>query len=119
LLNLEYSFGKWRHHQRRCSGQKVASPNAVTRGAVQLIAALATQQRTYLAIELAQVPLTRWNQLHAELQQHQHKRTQQRQFRRSPQAFLNRLEGKALQLTLLPQKNVQLIVTLILINMQL
>ncbi|NJM66390.1 MAG: hypothetical protein HC851_12400 [Acaryochloris sp. RU_4_1] len=52
----EQTFGKWRHHQRRCSGQKVAPETAVTRGSVQLTSALATQQKPFPASELATVP---------------------------------------------------------------
>jgi hypothetical protein len=100
--DLEQTFGKWRHHQRRCSGQKIAPATAVTRGSVQLLSALATQQRTYSASDLATVPQGQWQQLRSTLQQHQQKRVQQRQFRRSPASYLAQLEQKLLQLTLPP-----------------
>jgi hypothetical protein len=54
--DLEQTFGQWRHHQRRGSGQKVAPATAVTRGAVQLTSALATQHNSFSASELATVP---------------------------------------------------------------
>ena len=100
--DLEHTFGKWRHHQRRCSGQKVAPATAVTRGSVQLTAALSTQQRTFSAPELALVPHDQWQQLRSTLRQYQQKRVQQRQFRQSPQTYLAQLEQKLLQLTLPP-----------------
>lgn len=100
--DLEQTFGKWRHHQRRCSGQKVAPATAVTRGSVQLISALATQQRTFSAQDLAQVSHDQWQLLRSTLRHHQHKRVQQRQFRRSPQTYLAQLEQKLHQLTLPP-----------------
>jgi hypothetical protein len=100
--DLEQTFGKWRHHQRRCTGQKVAPATAVTRGSVQLTAALATQQKPFSASDLATVPHQQWQQLRSTLRQHQHKRVQQRQFRRSPQTYLAQLEQKLLQRTLPP-----------------
>jgi len=100
--DLEQTFGKWRHHQRRCSGQKVAPATAVTRGSVQLTSALATQQRTFSANELAIVPHHQWQLLRSTLRHHQQKRVQQRQFRHSPQTYLAQLEQKLLQLTLPP-----------------
>ena len=100
--DLEQTFGKWRHHQRRCSGQKVAPATAVTRGSVQLTSALATQQKPFSASELATVPHEQWQQLRSTLRQHQQKRVQQRQFRRSPQTYLAPLEQKLLQLALPP-----------------
>jgi hypothetical protein len=97
--DLEQTFGKWRHHQRRCSGQKVAPATAMTRGSVQLISALATQQ-PFSAHDLAIVPYDRWRQLRATLRQHQQKRVQQRRFRQSPQTYIAQLEQKLLQLAL-------------------
>ena len=47
--DLEHIFGKWRHHQRRCTGRKVIPANAVIRGSVQLVAAIATQLQSYSA----------------------------------------------------------------------
>ena len=41
--DLEQVFGSVRHHERRATGRKGASPGAVVRGAVRLIAAVATR----------------------------------------------------------------------------
>ena len=42
---LEQLFGSYRHHERRVSGRKVASPALVLRGSARIIAAVATRQR--------------------------------------------------------------------------
>jgi hypothetical protein len=100
--DLEQTFGKWRHHQRRCSGQKVSPATAVTRGSVQLISALATQQQSFFACDLAMVSVAQSQQLRSTLHLYQQKRVQQRQFRQSPLTYLAQLEQKLLQLTLPP-----------------
>lgn len=89
--DLEQTFGKWRHHQRRCTGQKVAPATAVTRGSVQLTLALATQQRVFSAHELAAVPHHQWQQLPSTLRHLQQQRVQQRQFRQAPHTYLAQL----------------------------
>lgn len=99
--DLEQVFGKWRHHQRRCTGRKVAPATAVTRGGVQLVAALATQGRSYSAADLASVDHSAWQQVRAQLKVHQHKRVQQRRFRQNPATYLSNLEQQLLKLTLL------------------
>lgn len=98
--DLEQLFGRWRHHQRRCTGRKVAPASVVVRGSVQIVAAIATQTRSFSAADLATVSMTDWQAVRAELKGLQHKRNQQRQFRRSPAAYLADLEQKAHQLTL-------------------
>jgi hypothetical protein len=98
--DLEHLFGKWRHHQRRCTGRKVAPQSFVLRGSVQLVAAVATQLKIFSAAELATVPVESWQQVRSQLQQHQRKRLEQRSFRRSPAAYLSQLETQLFQLTL-------------------
>jgi len=49
---------------------------------------------------LASVSRSAWQRLRIQLQQHQHKRVQQRHFRRSPATYLASLEQQLLQLTL-------------------
>ncbi len=100
--DLDQLFGRWRHHQRRCTGRKVAPASLVIRGSVQLVATIATQLRSFTATELATVSIEAWQLRSAELNCYQHKRHQQRQFRRSPAIFLATLEQKCLQLTLPP-----------------
>lgn len=100
--DLEQLFGRWRHHQRRCTGRKVAPASLVVRGSVQIVAAIATQMRSFTASDLATVDLAAWQSVRADLKRHQHKRNQQRRFRRSPATYLADLEQKFLQLALLP-----------------
>ena len=98
--DLEQLFGRWRHHQRRCTGRKVAPASVVVRGSVQIVAAIATQTRSFSAADLATVSITDWQSIRAQLNHHQHKRNRQRQFRRSPAAYLADLEQKSHQLAL-------------------
>ena len=100
--DLEHIFGQWRHHQRRCTGRKVASPTAVIRGSVQLVAAIATQLQAYSASDLSTVSRSAWQQVRTQLQKYQQQRVQQRQFRRSPTTYLASLEQNLLQLVLPP-----------------
>jgi hypothetical protein len=100
--DLEQLFGRWRHHQRRCTGRKVAPASLVVRGSVQIVAAIATQIRSFTADQLATVSIAAWQFVRQDLNHHQHKRNQQRHFRRSPATYLANLEQKFLQLSLLP-----------------
>lgn len=100
--DLEQLFGRWRHHQRRCSGRKVAPASLVVRGAVQIVAAIATQMRSFTADDLSTVSLAAWQTVRTDLNCRQQKRNQQRYFRRSPATYLANLEQKFLQLALLP-----------------
>lgn len=98
--DLEQLFGRFRHHQRRCTGRKAAPASVVVRGSVQIVAAIATQNRSFTAADLATVSVTDWQAIRADLKAYQNKRNQQRQFRRSPAAYLANLEQKAHQLAL-------------------
>lgn len=100
--DLEQLFGRWRHHQRRCSGRKVAPASLVVRGAVQIVAAIATQMRSFTADDLSTVSLAAWQTVRTDLNCRQQKRNQQRYFRRSPATYLANLEQKFLQLALPP-----------------
>lgn len=99
--DLEHVFGQLRHHQRRCSGRKVAPASLVLRGSVKVVAALATRLKTFQPTELVPTSVTTWQQVRSQLKQHCLKRVKQQQFRRSPLAYLAALEAKAIQLTLL------------------
>ena len=100
--DLEQLFGRWRHHQRRCTGRKVAPASLVVRGSVQIVAAIATQMRSFTAHDLATVSIAAWQSVRTDLNHHQYKRNQQRHFRRSPVTYLANLEQKFLQLSLPP-----------------
>ncbi len=52
---LEQLFGSQRHHERRATGRRAASPAAVLRGEVRLIAATATRLRPPTIRDLGRV----------------------------------------------------------------
>ena len=95
--DLEQLFGSQRYHERRASGRKAASPAAVLRGEVRLIAAAATRLRPIAARELGQVSREAWTDLRRRLDQKRHARTLRTRFRRDPDAYLAALEQQACQ----------------------
>jgi hypothetical protein len=98
--DLEQLFGSQRYHERRATGRKAASPAAVLRGEVRLIAATATRLRAPSPRELGHADREQWTQLRQRLDQRRHARTLRTRFRRDPNAYLAELEHKAWQLTL-------------------
>jgi hypothetical protein len=94
---LEQLFGAQRHHERRATGRKTASPTTVPRGEVRLIAATATRLHPPTARELGHVSHERWRDLRQRLEQRRHARTLRTQFRRDPHTYLAELEKKACQ----------------------
>jgi transposase len=76
----------------------VASPAAVLRGEVRLIAATATRLRPIAARELGRVNRDTWAGLRRRLDQRRHARTLRTRFRRDPDAYLTALEQRACQL---------------------
>lgn len=98
--DLEHAFGVLRHHQRRCTGRKVAPSSLVIRGSVQLASAITTTLHPFEASDLAQVCVETWLQLRSDLRQHQLGRIEQLRFRRDPKIYLACLETQLLQLTL-------------------
>ena len=91
---LEQFFGSYRYHERRASGRKKASAGLVVRGAVRVVAAVATRLRVVGGEELAPKNLADWQKQRAELNRRRHTRVRQRRFRRDPQAYLRDLERK-------------------------
>jgi hypothetical protein len=100
--DLEHCFGAHRHHERRATGRKGASPALVLRGSVQLLAAAATRLRVFAAWELAPAEVRAWQSLRHDLDTHRHRRTLQRRFRRDPASYLAELEAALLKLSLPP-----------------
>ena len=98
--DLEQLFGSQRYHERRATGRKAASPAAVLRGEVRLIAATATRVRPPTARELSRVNREQWSMLRQRLDQRRHARTLRTRFRRDPTAYLAELEQRACQQTL-------------------
>ncbi len=97
---LEQLFGSYRHHERRVSGRKVASPALVLRGSARIIAAVATRQRPERIKELIAADRSSWAELRAELAERRHRRIERRRFRRDPEGYLRQLEAKLIQLCL-------------------
>ena len=95
---LEQLFGSTRHHERRCTGRKVASPSLVLRGSVRIVAGLSTRQQAYSAQDLSDIKLDTWRKLKAGLEVRRESRTFRRRFRRDPKAYLHQLERRLLNL---------------------
>jgi hypothetical protein len=95
--DLEQLFGSHRHHERRCSGRKVASPGLVVRGSVRLVAGLMTRLGEATADDLVPTDVLAWQELRAGLGYRKAARVQQRRFRRDPAAYLKNLETLARQ----------------------
>ncbi len=97
---LEQLFGSQRHHERRATGRKTASPATVLRGEVRVIAATATRLHPPTARDLGRVSRERWRDLRQRLDQRRQARTLRTRFRRDPEAYLAALERQACQSTL-------------------
>jgi hypothetical protein len=94
---LEQLFGSYRHHERRVTGRKVASPALVLRGAARILAATATRQQPDRLQEVRQADRQAWRQLRAGLAERRQRRTERRRFRRDPQGYLRQLEDQLTQ----------------------
>jgi hypothetical protein len=97
---LEQLFGSYRHHERRITGRKAATPALVVRGSVRIIAAVVTQTQTFSASDLAPRTVADWRTLRDQLEQRRYSRVLQRRFRQDPQAYLTNLEEQLLKLIL-------------------
>ena len=100
--DLEHFFGSARYHERRATGRRGASPGLVVRGAVRLVAAVATRLQRFDAPDLQPRDLARWRQLRRQLTARQAARCAQRRFRRDPDAYLTALEQRLSQPALPP-----------------
>ncbi len=100
--DLEQYFGSARYHERRATGRKVASPGLVVRGAVRVVASVATRLHHVCATDLQPTDIGQWYTLRDELDVRQQSRRAQFRFRRDPDAYLATLENKLLLLRLPP-----------------
>jgi hypothetical protein len=98
--DLERLFGSQRHHERRATGRRSASPAMVLRGAVRLTAATATRLRPIGARDLARADRRAWAELRRRLDRRRRTRTLRSRFRRDPAAYLAELEQQLSQLAL-------------------
>jgi hypothetical protein len=98
--DLEHLFGSHRYHERRASGRKVASPGLVVRGAVRLVAGLATRLQPAHGADLAPSDVDAWRRLRRNLQRRRDARVARRRFRHDPEAYLAQLERNLIQPTM-------------------
>jgi hypothetical protein len=99
---LEQYFGRARHAERRATGRKGASPALVVRGAVRVVAAVATQLHPFTAIELCPADLAAWRSLRQHLTARHDTRRLQARFRRDPATYLATLEERLVAKLALP-----------------
>ena len=97
---LEQYFGSARYHERRATGRKGASPGLVVRGAVRVVAAVASRGQPFADTDLRPTDLTRWRVLRRQLETRQAARCAQRRFRRDPDGYLAALEEALSKLSL-------------------
>jgi len=98
--DLEQLFGIQRYHERRATGRKAASPAAMLRGEVRLVAATATRLCPPAPQDLGRVSWEQWRALRRRLDQRRHGRTLRTRFQRNSEAYLADLEQQACQPTL-------------------
>ena len=97
---LEQLFGSQRYHERRATGRKTASPGAVLRGSVRLVAGITTRLQVPSRQDLGRVDYGQWQNLRRQLERRRQARTARSRFRRDPDAYLAALERQASQPTL-------------------
>src|SRR5712691_6592184 len=86
---LEQYFGSARYHERRATGRKQASPGLVVRGAVRVVASVASRFHPFSGAELCPTDLTQWRARRASELNHRHEaRRMQHRFRKSPERYL-------------------------------
>ena len=83
--DLEQAFGSHRHHERRATGRRAASPGLVLRGSVRLVAGLATRRGGVTAADLAGADRDAWRRVRAELEERRDRRVDRGRFRRDPE----------------------------------
>jgi len=98
--DLEHTFGSVRYHERRATGRKQASPGLVIRGAVRLVASVASQRYLFSGSELRPCDLIQWRTLRHRVESRHEARRQQYRFRKAPVEYLAALEEKLCQRTM-------------------
>lgn len=98
--DLEQFFGAARYHERRISGRKVAAPGMVVRGAVRVVAAVATRFRAVTVTHLQSLNRDAWRSLRQELDARHRARQAQLRFRRNPTQYLAQTEEALIKLAL-------------------
>ncbi len=99
--DLEQYFGSARYHERRATGRKCASPGLVVRGAVRVVASVASRLHCFNETDLRLTDTTRWRRLRKELDARHEARRKQHRFRKSPESYLAALEENLIKERLL------------------
>ena len=94
--DLEQYFGVARHHERRATGRKRPPAAVAVRGAVRVVAAVATQVAEVPAPDLRPRDLAAWRAVRARVDARHAWRRAARRFRRDPAAYLAALEARLL-----------------------
>jgi hypothetical protein len=100
--DLEQYFGSARHLERRATGRKMASPALVVRGAVRMVALMATRDHPFSADDLRPRDVAAWQALRRRTEARHVARRVQARFRRDPAAYLATLEAQLLKPVLPP-----------------
>ena len=95
--DLEQYFGSARYRERRATGRKQASPGLVVRGAVRVVASIASGLHPFSGAELCLTDPRRWRALRSELEHRHEARRMQHRFRKSPESYLAALEEKLIK----------------------
>lgn len=98
--DLEHTFGSVRYHERRATGRKQASPGLVIRGAVRIVASVASQRYHFSGPELQPRDLMQWRTLRHQVESRHEARREQYRFRKAPVEYLAALEEKLCQRTM-------------------
>ncbi len=93
---LEQYFGRARHHERRATGRKRPPTAVAVRGAVRVVAAVATQTADVPASALRPASVAAWRAVRVRLETRHERRRAARRFRRDPAAYLAALEARLL-----------------------
>ena len=100
--DLEHYFGAARRQERHATGCKSTAVGMVVRGAVRVVAAVATGAHPFTGPDLRPADLAQWYTLRQALEYRHETRRAQLRFRRDPSAYLTQLEDLLLQLSLPP-----------------
>ena len=95
--DLEHTFGIIRHHERRATGRPGTVPGLVVRGAVRVVAAIATRLHVFTASDLCPRNEQTWLLLRCQVAYREEARRQQFRFRKNPVAYLADIEARLIE----------------------
>jgi hypothetical protein len=95
-------FGKLRHHERRTTGRKVATPSLIIRGSVRVLSAVLSGLQPLTPRQLGQVDWAQWQEERRQLGKLRQTRVLQLRFRQQPEPYLAALKARLVKLSLPP-----------------